>query len=275
MISWPSVPLRLANARGAPSPSTYPSSGSTTSPELPPGTRHSPRSASLSSTRAEWRQSSFCNRSPTAGAAGSSSPSSSSCEGRRLRRRADTIQSRPSGAECLNDPGIRTGEPGWCGQAVRLGDVWHCGAMHILVATDGHLDADKATGLIARLHQSGDAVTLLTAVDHPREFLGDYASFSGVDEVAKIAHEAGPGVIALASGAKAAERLTATSSSTPPHQLNEYFTTTAQRRLRNLLQRLDDRGIEATAAWSPTENQTARTILEIRGARERRSPDHR
>ncbi len=140
--------------------------------------------------------------------------------------------------------------------------MWHCGAMHILVATDGHLDAVKATGLIARLHQSGDAVTLLTAVDHPREFLGDYASFTGVDEVAKIAHEAGPGVIGMASGAKAAERLTASSTSTPPHPLNEYFTTTAQRRLKDLLQRLDDRGIEATAAWSPTENQTARTILE-------------
>jgi hypothetical protein len=77
--------------------------------------------------------------------------------------------------------------------------------------------------------------------------------------VAKIAHEAGPGVIGMASGAKAAERLTASSTSTPPHPLNEYFTTTAQRRLKDLLQRLDDRGIEATAAWSPTENQTART----------------
>lgn len=144
--------------------------------------------------------------------------------------------------------------------------------MHILVATDGHLDAEKATGLISRLYEPDDTVTLLTAVDHPRQPPADGASLTGVDEVAMIAHEAGAGVIGMASGAKAAERLVAvskhktggqaTTRTTPPQAVNEYFTTTAQRRLNDLLQRLEDRGIEATAAWSPTENQTARTILE-------------
>ncbi len=152
-----------------------------------------------------------------------------------------------------------------------VGPVWPNDAMHILVATDGHLDSEKATSMVARLHEPDDTVTVLTALDHPRQFLGDYATFTGVDEVAKIAHEAGPGMTGIASGAKAAEMLAgvgATKSgggggrSTVSH-LNEYFTTTAQRRLQDLVGRLESAGIEATASWSATENQTAKTILEV------------
>ncbi len=135
--------------------------------------------------------------------------------------------------------------------------------MHILVASDGQLDADKAVGLIARLYEPDDTVTLLTALDHPREFLDSYSALTGVEEVAKIAHEAGPGVFGIASGAKTAERLApAHPTSSTEHPLNVYFTTTAHRRLGNLLERLQKHGIEATAAWSPTENQTSRTILD-------------
>ena len=142
--------------------------------------------------------------------------------------------------------------------------------MHILVASDGQLDLEKATDLIVRIHEPDDAVTVLTAINHPREFLGDYAALVGVDEVARIAHEAGPGMLNLASGAKAAERLSATGSrgprdpgSAPAHPLHDYFVKTTEARLGPLVDRLATRGVEAAAVWVPTENQTARTVLEF------------
>ena len=142
--------------------------------------------------------------------------------------------------------------------------------MHVLVASDGQLDLEKAIDLIARIHEPGDTVTAVTAINHPREFLGDYASLVGVDEVARIAHEAGPGMLNLASGAKAAERLSAApprgprdTGSAPPHPLHDYFVKTTEARLGPLVDGLAERGVEAKAAWVPTENQTARTILEF------------
>lgn len=134
--------------------------------------------------------------------------------------------------------------------------------MHILVATDGHLDPEKAADFVARLHQDDDTVTVLTALDHPREFLRDFAEVTGVEELARIAHEAGAGM--MGGGSIAAERMASKVSSTSHvQQLNDYFTTTAQRRLKNLLARLESRGITANARWSPTENQTAKTILMV------------
>lgn len=141
--------------------------------------------------------------------------------------------------------------------------------MHILVATDGHLDSEKATAMVARLYEPDDTVTVLTALDHPREFLRDFAEVTGVEEVARIAHEAGPGM--MGGGSIAAERLAPTPiASGHAAALNEYFTTTAQRRVKDLLERLRSRGIEAEAMWSPTENQTAKTIL---GFAERKGAD--
>ena len=141
--------------------------------------------------------------------------------------------------------------------------------MHVLVASDGQLPLDTATELIARIHEPGDTVTVLSAINHPREFLGDYAAIAGVEDVARIAHEAGPGMLNVASGAKAAERLSGSGAkrrrdpgSAPAHPLHDYFVKTTESRLGPLVDRLAVRGIEATAAWVPTENQTARTILE-------------
>lgn len=140
--------------------------------------------------------------------------------------------------------------------------VWQIDAMHILVATDGHLDPEKATDFVARLHEPDDTVTVLTALDHPREFLRDFAELTGVEEVAKIAHEARAGM--MGGGSMAAERMAPrVASGTHVQQLNVYFTTTAQRRVKDLLARLESRGITATAMWSPTENQTAKTIMTV------------
>lgn len=138
--------------------------------------------------------------------------------------------------------------------------------MHILIATDGHLDPKKATEMVARMYRPDDIVTVLTAVEHPRQFLRSYAEATGVNEVATIAQEAGPGVLGFASGAKAAERL----APLLPHEesgeyaaeLERYFTTTARRRVDHLIDLLKAHGIIAEAAWTTTDNQTADSILD-------------
>lgn len=138
--------------------------------------------------------------------------------------------------------------------------------MHIVIATDGQLDPATATEMAARLHRPDDAVTVLTAVEHPRQFLRGYAKVAGVTEVATIAHEAGAGVIGFASGAKAAERLAPLlhhgESKDDQAQLGRYFTTTAQRRVDHLIDLLEGAGITAEAVWTTTDGRTADSILE-------------
>lgn len=137
--------------------------------------------------------------------------------------------------------------------------------MHLLIATDGHLDVKKATEIVGRLHRPDDAVTVLTAIDHPRRFLRDYAEVAGVREVATIAHEAGAGVIGFASGAKAAERLAPLMDVSEPERhppgLGGYFAGTAKRRVDSLIRRLGEAGIGAEAVWTTTDDQTAESIL--------------
>lgn len=137
---------------------------------------------------------------------------------------------------------------------------------HILVATDGTLDPEKAVAMVTRLHEPGDDVTIVTAVKYPREFLRGVAATTGVAEVAAFAHEAGPGVLGIAGGAKAAERLAAAAGShsgPDDHPLGDYFQDTARERTDPLRNRLADEGVDAAALWTTTEDQTARTILDV------------
>ncbi len=137
--------------------------------------------------------------------------------------------------------------------------------MHILIATDGRLDVKRATEVVGRLHRPGDAVTVLTAVDHPKRFLHEYAETAGVSEIATVAHEAGAGVIGFASGAKAAERLApwlneARSAAQPP-RLGKYFAEKATSRVDALVRQLHEAGVTVDAAWTTSDNQTAEVIL--------------
>ena len=143
--------------------------------------------------------------------------------------------------------------------------------MHILVATDGTLDADKAVELVARIHEPDDEVTVFTALDFPREFLQSYAEVCSVQEVADIAKAAGPGMLNIASGAKAAERMVASSKpkgSGPVPDLDDYFATVANQRCSPLEEKLNGAGIESERAFSPTEGQTAASILAVVSARD-------
>jgi nucleotide-binding universal stress UspA family protein len=133
--------------------------------------------------------------------------------------------------------------------------------MRVLIATDGHLDPEKATEIVTRLVEPGDAVTLLTAIEPRREFSRDRGETSAAKEVALIAHEPGPG---MASGAVTAESVVpiVTESGGGAGLLGDYFTMTARLRVEDLLAHLESRGIEADTTWSPVENHTADTILE-------------
>ncbi len=136
--------------------------------------------------------------------------------------------------------------------------------MHILIATDGHIDDQQAADLVARFHEPGDRVTIMTAINHPREFLTSAAEITGVEAIAKLAHEAGAGVLGVASGAKAAERMAASSHS---HQkvpsIEGLFTSEARHRTEGLHEALTTRQIESNVIWRSTEYQTANAILGV------------
>jgi nucleotide-binding universal stress UspA family protein len=51
--------------------------------------------------------------------------------------------------------------------------------MHVMVATDGSLDANKTTELAAKLAADGGRVTVFTVVEVPRDMLSEMRSSSG------------------------------------------------------------------------------------------------
>ncbi len=118
--------------------------------------------------------------------------------------------------------------------------------MHILVATDGVLDIDKTVELVGRMYESGDDVTVFTAIPFPRTFLQNYGEATGVDEVVKIAHEVGAG-LGFSSGAKAAERLASSSKAKREAKPapNPYFETVVKRCCGPLTEALGAAGIPA------------------------------
>ncbi len=134
--------------------------------------------------------------------------------------------------------------------------------MHILVATDGSLNRERAVELLTRLVEDGDTVTVFTAIHFPRSVLKSVAEIGGVEGLAAIADAAGG---ALNSGAVAAERLASTQSTSrpadPQQVAQSYFDKTASASCGPLVDMLAEAGVEASISWSATENQPARTIL--------------
>ena len=135
--------------------------------------------------------------------------------------------------------------------------------MKILVATDGALDADKAADVVARHYQEGDSVSVVTALNVPVEFLTRLGA-SGVKAASEIAHAAGH---PMSSGDRAAERLAGKPGATPAPTSESPVTAalqaTGKARVTPIVDALNDRGIEAKGAWRTTENQTARTIMQM------------
>ncbi len=137
--------------------------------------------------------------------------------------------------------------------------------MHIFIATDGTLDPQSVADTVCRMYEDGDEVTVFTAINLPRDTLRDFGTAAGVQEVVLVADAVGPGMLGFASGAKAAERLA-------PHErpatdegverVAQYFSAAARRRLGDIEAALAERGVKPKTAWSHTDNQTARTILD-------------
>ncbi len=131
--------------------------------------------------------------------------------------------------------------------------------MHILVATDGTLDADRAADAVARWHTDGDKVTILTVMNIPGEFFSGLRD-SGVAAAAAIAYEAGQGI-----GDRAAEQLA------KPHPVQKNpamespvlnaLAKAAHERTDSIVKALDRRGVKAEAKWLAADNKTARSIL--------------
>lgn len=60
--------------------------------------------------------------------------------------------------------------------------------MHIMVTTDGTLDADSTSEFVAHLAKPGDTITVLTVVEIPRTLLSDLRSFYERREVLPGTH---------------------------------------------------------------------------------------
>ena len=133
--------------------------------------------------------------------------------------------------------------------------------MHILVATDGTLDAQKATDAIERWYREGDEVTVFTAMNIPADFV-EHLGDKGIKQAANIALEAGQGFTA---GDRIAERLAPPKDThaAPPvdSPMLKSLVRTAEARTQPVLEALKARGIDAKSKWTTTNNRTAKTTI--------------
>ncbi len=130
--------------------------------------------------------------------------------------------------------------------------------MHIMVATDGVLDTEKAAGNVARVYREGDTVEVFTAVNVPTEFLRGLGD-RGIETASHIALEAAQGL-----GDRAAEQLAEKSGPQEVHgdsPVLKALAATAKQRTKPMVKALDRQGVPATGTWATSENRTARTVL--------------
>ncbi len=133
--------------------------------------------------------------------------------------------------------------------------------MKILVATDGMLDPTRVANTVERMYRPDDRVFVFTAVNIPVDFLHGL-SLSGVQAATVIAKEASHPML---SGARAAEKLvpiTAAKERPSQSSVMEALAIIAAKRTAPIVAALGERGITAQALWRPTDNQTARTIVQ-------------
>ncbi len=131
--------------------------------------------------------------------------------------------------------------------------------MHILVATDGTLDVDRAADAVARWYDEGDTVTVMTVMNIPTDFLGGLVD-SGVKEAATIALEAGQGI-----GDRAAEQMSPArrvqADPAMESPVMKALAATAHGRTQPITDALKARGIKTSGKWTTSDNKTAKAIL--------------
>lgn len=134
--------------------------------------------------------------------------------------------------------------------------------MHILVATDGTLDAEQAAEAVSRWYTEGDKVTVFTAVNVPTDFLRNLGS-SGVKDAAQIAREAGQTLMAGDRAAQQmADKVPAPARPKQDSPVLGALNSTAESRTEGLVKALADKGIEARHTWRSSDYHTAKTIIE-------------
>lgn len=125
--------------------------------------------------------------------------------------------------------------------------------MHVLVATDGTLDAQRAAPIAARLAGEGGRVTVFTAVEVPRQILSDLRAASAPDvdpaniDVAYRRSQAGDAATGSWIGDDAFVEL--------------YVKRVVASRTGSMVAELESLGVEASGAGLEGEN-AARTVLD-------------
>ena len=135
--------------------------------------------------------------------------------------------------------------------------------MHILVATDGTLDVERAADAVARYYTQGDEVTVFTAINIPTDGL-EHIGDPGVRKAMTVALEAGQGFTA---GDRAAEQLApprdhhADADARRDNPVLKSLAKTGEARTSPVVAALKERGVVASSQWTTTNNRTARTII--------------
>ncbi len=128
--------------------------------------------------------------------------------------------------------------------------------MHVMIATDGSLDADAAATIVAPLVSDGGQITLFTAVEVPRGFLSDIRG--SVDQDTSQLRD----VMVEYGGDKSAGAGPGPSSWVGDDALlARYVEEAVTRRTGDLISRLEAVGVEPEVVGVEGEN-AARAILE-------------
>lgn len=132
----------------------------------------------------------------------------------------------------------------------------------MLIATDGMLPVEPTVSHVTRIYQPGDSVTVMTAINLPRQLLEQLklAATSGDMSIPEIIGAAGPS----AGGDRVAERLAGSSVSAPLIEdfIADYRAELGRSSIQPLVDALSEAGIEADTLVRETEERTAATVID-------------
>lgn len=135
----------------------------------------------------------------------------------------------------------------------------------MLIATDGLLPVEHTVERVQRLHEDGDAVVVMTAVNLPRRLLDRLKVVAASDgaDIDEIVEAAGPGLLGMAGADRVAERLASSTVQAPVIEdfVERYLTEMAESTTQPMIDGLAAADIEADALARETENETAATII--------------
>jgi len=138
--------------------------------------------------------------------------------------------------------------------------------MNILIATDGTLPVDDTVAYVTRLHREGDTMTVMTAVNLPRQLLRQLQVIARSEgaSIEEVVDAAGPGFVGIGGGDRVAERLAPTAAlGSFDDLLERYHTEVARACTQPMTDGLTEAGITAKTLVRETQNRTAATIIDV------------